>query len=140
MAKIKTPTTGTLFPILQPSPAGLARLAAGAPHTDDGHLIEFKALKARSLLNKTVSRRRFMFELSINPFRGCEFGCKYCFARHTHAFLEPAPIAAVPVGTYDVPQQSWALKFEREIFLKENAAWLLEQELRKIGPEHPIAM
>jgi len=140
MAKIKRPVTETLFPILQPSLAGLARLAAEATHADDGHLIEFKAIKARSLLNKTLSKRRYMFELSINPFRGCEFGCKYCFARYTHEFLEPAPILAVPKGTYDVPQQSWALKFEREIYLKENAAWLLEQELRKIGPEHPIAM
>jgi DNA repair photolyase len=33
-----------------------------------------------------------------------------------------------------MPQQPWALAFEREIYLKENAAWLLEQELRKIGP------
>src|SRR3984957_87637 len=140
MAKIKRPVTETLFPILQPNLAGLARLAAEAKHADDGHLIEFKAIKSRSLLNKTFSRRRHMFELSINPFRGCEFGCKYCFARYTHEFLEPAPIATVPKGTYDVPQQSWALKFEREIYLKENAAWLLEQELRKIGPEHPIAM
>jgi len=140
MAKIKKATTDTLFPILQPSLAGLARLAAEATHADDGHLIEFKAMKVRSLVNKTVSKRKHMFELSINPFRGCEFGCKYCFARYTHEFLEPAPIRTVPVGTYDVPQQSWALKFEREIYLKENAAWLLEQELRKIGPENGIVM
>jgi len=140
MAKIKRPASETLFPILQPSLAGLARLAAEATHADEGHLIEFKAIKARSLLNKTLSRRRYMFELSINPFRGCEFGCKYCFARYTHEFLEPAPIQPVPKGTYDVPQQGWALKFEREIYLKENAAWLLEQELKKIGPKHPIAM
>ena len=140
MAKIKNAATETLFPILQPSLAGLARLAAEATHADDGHLIEFKTIKARSLLNKTLSKRRYIFELSINPFRGCEFGCKYCFARYTHEFLEQTPIATVPKGTYDVPQQSWALKFEREIYLKENAAWLLEQELRKIGPENGIAM
>jgi DNA repair photolyase len=140
MAKIKRPTTETLFPILQPSLAGLARLAAEARHADDGHLIEFKAMKVRSVVNKSVSKRKHMFELSINPFRGCEFGCKYCFARYTHEFLEPEPVATVPVGTYDVPQQNWALKFEREIYLKENAAWLLEQELRKIGPENGIVM
>ena len=130
----------TLFPILQPAPIGLARLAAEATHADDGHLIEFKAMTARSILNKSVSKRKHMFELSINPFRGCEFGCKYCFARYTHEFLKPEPITLPPVGTYDVPQQSWALAFEREIYLKENAAWLLEQELRKIGPEHTIVI
>jgi DNA repair photolyase len=145
MAKIKSVATETLFPILQTSlpgvaRAGLARLAAEAKHADDGHLIEFKAMKVRSLVNKTVSKRKHMFELSINPYRGCEFGCKYCFARYTHEFLEPAPISAVPKGIYDVPQQSWALKFEREIYLKENAAWLLEQELRKIGPENGIVI
>ena len=129
-----------LFPIFPSGAVGVARLAAKATHADDGHLIEFKAMKVRSLVNKTVSKRKHMFELSINPFRGCEFGCKYCFARYTHEFLEPSPVATVPIGTYDVPQQSWALKFEREIYLKENAAWLLEQELRKLGPKHPIAM
>jgi DNA repair photolyase len=132
--------TASLFPILASGPTGMARLAAEATHTDDGHLIEFKAIKARSLINKTVSRRRYVFELSINPYRGCEFGCKYCFARYTHEFLQPEPIASVPIGTYDVPQQSWALKFEREIYLKENAAWLLEQELRRVGPKLPIAI
>jgi len=129
-----------LFPIFPSGPVGVARLAADATHADDGHLIEFKAMKVRSLVNKTVSKRRHMFELSINPYRGCEFGCKYCFARYTHEFLEPAPVSTVPIGTYDVPQQSWALKFEREIYLKENAAWLLEQELRKIDPENGIVL
>ena len=130
-----------LFPILgDRPPTGLARLAAEATHADDGHLIEFKAMQARSILNKSVSKRKLSLAYSINPFRGCEFGCKYCYARYTHEFLQPAPIVTPPRGAYDAPQQSWALAFEREIYLKENAAWLLEQELKKIDPREEIAI
>jgi DNA repair photolyase len=120
----------TLFPILT-QPTGLARLAAEATHADDGHLITFRALQTRSILNKSISKRQLSLAWSINPYRGCEFACKYCYARYTHEFLQPAPIETPPIGTLDIPQQPWALAFEREIYLKENAAWLLEQELRK---------
>jgi DNA repair photolyase len=145
MAKLATASSehlssSDLFPILPSGPTGLARLAAEATHADDGHLIEFRAMTARSILNKSVSKRSLKHVYSINPFRGCEFGCKYCFARYTHEFLQPAPIITPPVGTLDVPQQSWALAFEHEIYLKENAAWLLEQELRKIDPTEEIAI
>lgn len=137
MAKIK-PAPSTLFPILNahsgPRLLGIARLAAEATHADDGHLIDFRAIRTRSILNKSVSKRELHHTWSINPFRGCEFGCKYCFARYTHEFLQPASITTPPRGTLDIPQQPWALAFEHEIYLKENAAWLLEQELRHIGP------
>jgi DNA repair photolyase len=140
MANIRA-TDETLFPILRDRPlVGLARLAAEATHADDGHLIEFKAMQARSILNKSVSKRKLSLAYSINPFRGCEFGCKYCYARYTHEFLQPASIATPPVGTHEGPQQPWALAFEREIYLKENAAWLLEQELRHIDPSDEIAI
>jgi DNA repair photolyase len=128
----------TLFPILNASVgaglSGMARLAAEATHADDGHLIEFRSMQARSILNKSVSKRKLSIAYSINPFRGCEFACRYCYARYTHEFLFSHPIATPPAGTHDIPQQPWALAFEREIYLKENAAWLLEQELRKLVP------
>ena len=139
MANIETQSEA-LFPILQSMPTGLARLAAEAAHADDGHLIEFKAMRSRSIMNHSVSKRMGWVAWSINPYRGCEFGCKYCYARYTHEFLRPEPVAAVPAGTYEAPQQPWALAFEREIYLKENAAWLLEQELRKIDPSQEIAI
>jgi DNA repair photolyase len=140
MAKIKV-SSGSLFPILDNRPSsGLARLAAQATHADQGHLTEFKAMTARSILNKSISRRRLSLAYSINPYRGCEFACRYCYARYTHEFLQPGPIAVVPPGSYELPQQSWALAFEREIYLKENAAWLLEQELGKIDPGDEIAL
>ena len=140
MAKLKQENSDLLFPILHNAPVGMARLAAEATHADEGHLIEFKAMRARSILNRTVSKRGLWMALSINPYRGCEFGCKYCYARYTHEFLQPKPLDAVAPRTGEVPQQPWALAFEREIYLKENAAWLLEQELRRIDKREEIAI
>jgi DNA repair photolyase len=128
-----------LFPILQPLASaprtGLARLAADATHVAEGHDVEFRALKVRSILNKSVSRRQLSFAWSINPYRGCEFACRYCYARYTHEFLQPSPTPSDPDEI-----QPWATAFEREIYLKENAAWLLEQELRRHNPADEIAI
>ena len=129
-----------LFPMLPSQPVGMARLAAQATHADDGHLIEFRSMKARSLLNRSVSKRQLSLEWSINPYRGCEFGCKYCYARYTHEFLQPGRVEEIPVGRYEGTEQPWAKAFEREIYLKENAAWLLEQELQRIDPQQEIAL
>lgn len=52
----------------------------------------------------------------------------------------PRPLPRPPIGALDIPQQPWALAFEHEIYLKENAAWLLEQELRHIDPSEEIAI
>ena len=108
----------------QRRPAGLARLAQASEPADDGHLVEFRTLQVRSILNKSVSRRKLWFARTINPYRGCEFACRYCYARYTHEFLELKDPAA----------------FERQIFIKQNAAWLLEQELRTLDPDEEIAI
>jgi len=55
------------------------------------------------------------FDRSINPYRGCEHGCIYCFARPTHAYLGLSP----------------GLDFESRIFVKEDAPALLREELSK---------
>jgi DNA repair photolyase len=127
-------TPSTLFPILSQPLTGLARMAAEATHVADGHQVEFRALEVRSVLNKTTSRRQLRFGWSINPYRGCEFGCKYCFARYTHEFLAPKEPAA---GAPDFRDPEL---FERLIYMKENAAWLLEQELRRHDPAEEIAL
>jgi DNA repair photolyase len=57
------------------------------------------------------------FDRSINPYRGCEHGCAYCFARPTHAFMGLSP----------------GLDFETRLFAKPDAARLLEKELSKRG-------
>lgn len=53
------------------------------------------------------------FEQSINPYRGCEHGCVYCYARPTHAYFDLSP----------------GIDFETRLFAKENAAELLKKEL-----------
>jgi len=117
--------TETLFPILQsPTPTPLARRAAEAPVEDTGCLTEYRPLASRSILNKVVSRRGLPFSHAINPYRGCEFGCRYCYARYTHEFLEMRN-----------PED-----FERKIYFKENAAWLLQQELARLKRGTEIAL
>jgi DNA repair photolyase len=119
MAKIEP-----LFPILQSqSPSPLARRAAQAELDSEGHLIEYRPLDSRSILTRVNSARRLPFTHSINPYRGCEFGCRYCYARYTHEFLEFTPE-----------------EFERRIYFKQNAAWLLEQELARLKPGTQIAL
>jgi len=165
MAKINS---ASLFPIFPQQPIGIARLAAEAKHADDGHLIEFKTLAVRSILNRTVSKRMLWMAYSINPYRGCEFGCRYCYARYTHEFMAPKTAETAgyaseeatpetqpaclhnpePIDIHDQdsphdpgpPDMRNPLTFERLIFLKQNAAWLLEQELRKINPAEEIAL
>ncbi len=146
-----------LFPILeqQPRRSVLAREAAVAQEAGERHFIEFKALKVRSILNWSSSKRRNWQSYSVNPYRGCEFGCKYCYARYTHTFLGAARAANVEAGPstghrklrdapagmtvfeeeYDDPEL-----FERRIFIKQNAAWLVEQELRKVKADEEIAI
>ncbi|HEX4825238.1 MAG TPA: PA0069 family radical SAM protein [Candidatus Polarisedimenticolaceae bacterium] len=57
------------------------------------------------------------FDVSINPYRGCEHGCAYCFARPSHSYLNLSP----------------GLDFETKIFVKPEAAALLARELAKPG-------
>jgi DNA repair photolyase len=71
---------------------------------------------ARSIISRNDSPD-IPFTQSINPYRGCEAGCIYCYARPSHAYLNLSP----------------GLDFETKLFYKENAAALLEQELSKPG-------
>src|SRR5277367_6025742 len=129
MANIKS---ASLFSILPSDPAqqaepelkGIARLASHSVDAGQGHEVEFRSLNVRSILNTTVSRRGLWFAKSINPYRGCEFACRYCYARYTHEYMELRQ-----------PED-----FERKIFIKQNAAWLLQQELRDLRPGEEIAI
>src|SRR6201994_206228 len=121
-----------LFPILQRFPprsadsplSGIARMAAASSPAGEGHGMELRSLQVRSVLNRSVSRRGLRFAWSINPYRGCEFACRYCYARYTHEFMELRR-----------PDD-----FERKIFVKQHAAWLLEQELKQVRAGEEIAL
>lgn len=71
---------------------------------------------AKSIISRNASPD-VPFEQSINPYRGCEHGCVYCFARPTHSYLDLSP----------------GLDFETQLYYKKNAAELLQAELRKPG-------
>ncbi|MFM9975238.1 MAG: PA0069 family radical SAM protein [Beijerinckiaceae bacterium] len=72
--------------------------------------------KAKTIITRNDSPD-ISFDRSINPYRGCEHGCAYCYARPTHAFMGLSP----------------GLDFETKLFAKTNAAELLEQELSAPG-------
>jgi DNA repair photolyase len=108
----------------KPAPlVGIAKLAAQAETIRQGHLVEYFTLPSRALLNRCTSRR-VPFAWTINPYRGCEFACKYCYARYTHEFMEMRD----------------GLDFERKIYVKQQAAWLLRQELKKVKRGEQIAI
>ncbi len=72
--------------------------------------------KARSIITRNDSPD-ISFDRSVNPYRGCEHGCVYCFARPTHAYMGLSP----------------GLDFESKLFAKPDAAALLERELSAPG-------
>ena len=140
----------TLFPILQkPRFTALGRMAQESEQVDSGHDVEFRSLLVRSILNRSISKRLNWMAWSINPYRGCEFACRYCYARYTHGFLAPASELEPARGVLaDADRSSSEQRhagsaqnvdlaapdaFETRIFVKENAAWLLEQDLRRLA-------
>jgi DNA repair photolyase len=92
---------------------------------DDGwqgleELPPFKTTVVADSTRKIITRNDspdISFDRSINPYRGCEHGCVYCFARPTHAYLGLSP----------------GLDFESKLFMKPNAPELLERELSAPG-------
>jgi DNA repair photolyase len=77
---------------------------------------EIQVEKPRTIITRNDSPD-ISFDRSINPYRGCEHGCVYCFARPTHAYMGLSP----------------GLDFESKLFAKPDAARLLEKELAKEG-------
>src|SRR6476620_3469476 len=95
-------------------PPGIARMAAAAPEVDFRNEVSYSRLDCKSLIAHCDSPR-VPFRWSINPYRGCEFGCAYCYARYPHEYLE---------------LEDWR-DFERRIYVKQNGAALLAEELRR---------
>ncbi|MFS8974512.1 PA0069 family radical SAM protein [Cupriavidus necator] len=80
--------------------------------------------QAKSILTRNSSPD-IRFDVSLNPYRGCEHGCIYCFARPSHAYLDLSP----------------GLDFETKLYAKTNAAARLREELSKTSYRcEPIAL
>ena len=94
---------------------GIARLAACSPpaesHRKSAERPEYFLLPVKSILNKCDSAR-VPFDWTINPYRGCEFGCVYCYARYTHEYMELD-----------------GSEFEQKIFVKKDAGPLLAYDV-----------
>lgn len=82
--------------------------------------VRYFEIAARSILNRT--KPNMPFQWTINPYRGCEFGCKYCYARYTHEFM----------GIED--------DFESKIYAKAAAPEILRRELGRIPRADGIAI
>jgi len=97
-----------------PGLVGIARLAAKSEVLEAKRVVQYFEIACQSVLNRT--RPGMPFAWSINPYRGCEFGCKYCYARYTHEFMELRE----------------SVDFEDRIYAKSNLQPILKRELTKI--------
>ncbi len=91
---------------------GIARLAAESELLLRKRQAHYFSIEVRSVLNR-CSNPNMPFYWTINPYRGCEFGCKYCYARYTHEYM----------GMEDGNQ------FESEIYAKRNVDAVLAKDL-----------
>ena len=96
---------------------GIARLAARSlvaeTKRQSREKPEYFLLPVKSILNRCDSDR-VPFEWTINPYRGCEFACKYCYARYTHEYMEID-----------------GREFEKKIFVKQDPAALLARDVNQ---------
>ncbi len=98
-----------------PRLVGIARLASQSPTLEAKQRVEYLEIPTRSFIGH-CSGTRMPFVWTVNPYRGCEFGCKYCYARYAHEFMELRD-----------PQQ-----FETKIFAKQFDPRRFRDELRKV--------
>lgn len=102
---------------------GIARLARAGEWVERKRRVSYLGLPTRRLVNRCAAAR-MPFEWTVNPYRGCEFGCRYCYARYTHEFMEFRA----------------AEDFETRIFAKEFTAETVVEELRRLPREQSIAL
>ena len=100
---------------------GIARLAADSQLLEAKRAVEYFEIPTRSILNRT--KPNMPFQWTINPYRGCEIGCKYCYARYAHEFMELDPFS-----------------FEEKIYAKTAPAVLLKRELARTDRREHIAL
>jgi DNA repair photolyase len=86
--------------------------------------VEYHEIRVREVLNRSTNRR-LPFVWTVNPYRGCEFACTYCYARYTHGFFD---------------LERWQ-DFEQKVFVKQGAPRALRERLRRASLRgEPIAI
>ena len=100
---------------------GIAKLAAESELLQSKKRVEYFELETRRFIGRN-SGARMPFVWTVNPYRGCEFGCKYCYARYAHEFMELRD----PV------------QFERKIYAKRFYPASFRAELKKVKPGESI--
>ena len=110
-----------------PQPAirlvGIAKMAAQSPLLEAKQRVNYFEIGAHSFLHK-CDTSRVPFQWGINPYRGCEFGCKYCYARYAHEFMELRD----------------PMEFERRIYAKHFDSGAFLSELRRLPRGDAIAL
>jgi DNA repair photolyase len=96
-------------------------MAAESPLIEGKRRVSYLELPARSFIG-SCSGKRQIFDWTVNPYRGCEYGCRYCYARYTHEFME--------LSVDD---------FETRIFAKQWDAALFRREIRRLAPGDTVA-
>jgi DNA repair photolyase len=94
---------------------GIARLAAASEVLEVKQSVQYFELETRRFIGRN-SNSRMPFVWTLNPYRGCEFGCKYCYARYAHEFMELRE-----------PEL-----FERQIYAKRFHAASFRAELQRV--------
>jgi DNA repair photolyase len=102
---------------------GIAKLASEGPLLESKRRVDYFELPTRKYIGKCSGQGK-PFDWTINPYRGCEFGCKYCYARFTHEFME-----------LHEPDQ-----FERVIYAKNWNPAEFARELRGVPRGQPICI
>lgn len=103
-----------------PGLVGIARLASESEILESKREVRYFEIGCRSVLNRT--RPGLPFTWTINPYRGCEFACRYCYARYTHEFMELRE----------------SEEFEDKIYAKSNVQPILRGELKRLIRQNGI--
>lgn len=100
---------------------GIAKLAAESDLLEAKQRVEYLEMETRKFVGRcSGSQKQFVW--TVNPYRGCEFGCKYCYARYAHEFMELRD----------------PLQFERKIFAKKFDARAFRTELDRVKPGESV--
>jgi len=103
-----------------PALVGIAKLAAESETLEAKRRVEYLELETRRFIGRGSGRMRDIW--TLNPYRGCEFGCKYCYARYAHEFMELRD-----------PEL-----FERRIYAKQFEPTAFRAELRRLPARSTI--